>query len=127
MNYLSFFPGKYLRASDIEGDTPVTISKWKPEDIQNQEGRTEKHVILSFPELERGLVLNKTNGDAIAALYGPDMDQWIGKKICLVVRDVEAFGKLVPAIRIRKPTDEGSQSSTSALPAEPSDSSELAF
>jgi hypothetical protein len=37
----------------------------------------------------------------IADLYGPETDQWTGKKITLYATNVKAFGKKEDAIRIR--------------------------
>ena len=64
--------------------------------------QSEKYVLF-FQELKKGLGLNKTNGKMCSKLFGSEeMDDWIGKKIALYVKDdVEYAGEIVSAIRVR--------------------------
>lgn len=50
---------------------------------------------------EKALILNKTNGKAVAKLYGKDTRTWIGKPLTLVATEVDFRGDLVDAIRVR--------------------------
>lgn len=57
---------------------------------------------LRFKGKEKELGLNATHIRVLAALYGTDTSAWFGKKIALYVDpDVNAFGKIVSAVRIR--------------------------
>src|SRR6266404_2681926 len=62
----------------------------------------EKPVVY-FQEIQKGFVLNKTNWSLIARQHGDESDEWPGHKITLFVMDVEAFGDIVSAIRVRPP------------------------
>ena len=56
---------------------------------------------MTFGSGEKSLIVNKTNGKAMAKLFGRDTADWIGKKITLVPTEVDFKGDLVDAIRIR--------------------------
>jgi hypothetical protein len=93
-----FFPNKYLRAGDLNGDETVTISQVTAEVI----GRDQQRLpMVHFVELEKQLVLNKTNGNTITSLWGGVIENWIGKRITLFPTQVDYQGQQVPAIRIR--------------------------
>jgi len=95
----SLFPSKYLRASDLDGDTPVTMKSLIMEEI-NQEEKP----VLYFGEEAKGLVLNKTNGKIIGSLHGSETDNWPGKRIILYPTEVDFRGETVDAIRVRRQT-----------------------
>ena len=97
------FPSKYLRAEDLEEDLVVTMGKVTMEEMTQKYGpRTEKPV-LHFKELDKALVINKTNWALIAKQHGEESDAWEGKRIVLTVVDVDSFGDVVAAIRVRAP------------------------
>ena len=95
---------KYLSHSDISDveDTIVTIKSYEQETMGQGAQQVEKWV-LYFREVKKGLGLNKTNGKMCCKLFGSDdMDDWIGKKLALYVKDdVEFQGEIVSAIRVR--------------------------
>ena len=97
MHIDSLFPSKYLRASDLDGDTPVTMKSLIMEEI-NQEEKP----VLYFREEAKGLVLNKTNGKVIGSLHGSETDHWPGGKITLFPTEVDFRGEIVDAIRVRR-------------------------
>lgn len=110
------FPSNYLKASDLQGRQPqVTISGYKMETI----GDDQKPVVY-FQGKEKGLVLNKTNANNIAAAYGDDMDDWQGKSVVLFSAWVDFQGKSVEAIRVRMPKPgEGNGAKPAARQPEP--------
>ncbi len=95
------FPGKYLRADDLAGREPiVTIKK-----IENENLGDDLKPVLYFEGKDKGLVMNKTNWNAIVDITGhEDSDDWVGSKVKLVMRKVDFQGKRVPAIRIEEPS-----------------------
>ena len=96
------FPSKFLKASDIDQDYEVTIRQVAT-DLVGQGAEQEEKFIVHFDEFDKGLVLNKTNGNLIAAQHGTETDDWIGKKVVLTVEDVAYQGKITPAIRVKRP------------------------
>lgn len=102
------FQGNFLDATDLihKGNVVVTIADLVP---PNRERDGAKKLIdkaiLSFVGKQKRLVLNKGNAKTIKLQHG-EPDQWIGKKITLTVRLVDAFGeKNLPVIRVVPPPD----------------------
>ena len=93
-----FFPSKYLKAEDLEADLMVTIKTVVTETL----GSGEAKPVAYFTELEKGLIVNKTNWSMIEKITGEkDSDNWKSHKVCLTVMDVEFKGDIVSAIRIK--------------------------
>ena len=108
------FPSNYLKAADLQGrNVPVTMNRVEMEDI----GGDHKPV-LYFNGKDKGVVLNKTNANNIAQLYGDDTDNWIGQDVVLFSAWVDFQGKSVEAIRIRGPQrqPQGRQAQTAQAP-----------
>ena len=94
------FPSRYLAVDDLKGKaTVVTIKSVEMETIGQGQNKAEK-LILSFRGKDKQLVCNKTNAKVIAKLHGEDTDDWVGKQIRLVPREVEFQGDMVWAIRV---------------------------
>jgi hypothetical protein len=111
MNINEAYPSNFLKATDLQGKEPtVIISHVKKEEV----GDGEKPVIY-FSGKEKGIVLNKTNATNIADIYGPETDAWSGKAVTLFTTWVDFNGRSVEAIRIRRPSPNGSH----AAPANP--------
>lgn len=93
------FPSNYLKAADLQGrHVAVVISNVVMEDV----GDDNKPVVY-FRGTQKGVVLNKTNANNIAVLYGDDTDAWIGQTVTLFPAMVDFQGRSVEAIRIRGP------------------------
>jgi hypothetical protein len=102
-NVKDVFPSKYLSAADIAGREPtVTFSAVEVIEME-QDNRVQRKLVASFKNATKQLVLNKTNSQACADLYGDDTDAWIGKAVKLVVARVDFQGRRVDAIRIDPP------------------------
>lgn len=96
-NMNDMFPGSYLKAGDLAGKT---VRLWI-DDVRNEVvGDTDKWV-LYFRDKQKGLVLNKTNAGLIAAMYGPDTDEWIGKEIKIYPAKTSFNGQMVDCVRVR--------------------------
>jgi hypothetical protein len=103
-DFRSMYDSNYLYAFDLQGrDVHVTIKEVKAAKVKNADKKEQRKPIVFFRESKdpRGLVLCKTNGKTIAALYGNAIEGWIGKRITLFPTMVDAFGQTVEAIRIR--------------------------
>ncbi|MDJ0512778.1 MAG: hypothetical protein QNJ62_04975 [Methyloceanibacter sp.] len=97
MNINDTFPSKYLKASDLQGrDVNVTMSRVVMEDVGD-----DHRPIVYFEGKQKGLVLNKTNANTIAGMYGPETEVWPGKPITLFPTQVDFQGKATEAIRVR--------------------------
>jgi hypothetical protein len=96
---------KFMRKDDVEDEVCVTVKNVQLEDMPGDDG--EKRWTLSFRELPKALPLNTTTIRVLEKAYGPDSDDWIGKKVTLYVDPHVAFkGQIVGGLRLRplKPT-----------------------
>lgn len=99
MRISSAFPSQYLKAADLGGRrVKVSISHVAMEDLGG-----DLKPILYFMSKEKGLVLNKTNANAISQTYGDDTDAWAAQIIELYEATVEFQGRQVQAIRVHVP------------------------
>lgn len=94
------FPSPYLTAADVKNKPVVTIKSFSKKTMKNKQGEEEVKPVLFFNEFEKGMVLNKTNANAIAKLHGKNLEDWIGERIQLHSVVVEAFGETSDAIRV---------------------------
>ncbi len=102
-DFRSLYDSNWLYAFDLKGrDVTVTIGEVKAVKVKNADKEERKPVVF-FKESKdkRGRVRCKTNGNAIAQMYGNLTEDWIGKRVTLFAANVDAFGKTVEAIRIR--------------------------
>jgi hypothetical protein len=123
------FPSKYIKVAEL-GDKPTlyTISHVEMETMGfGQDKKTAP--VLYFREIERGLVLNRTNNNTIIDAYGDESETWRGKPIVLVPTDVEYKGKLQPGIRLRQPkaSDKSAITTPASITQDQLDDSEIPF
>jgi len=98
MKISDIFAGNWLKADDLKGKAVVvTIESAEIEEVGQDK---EKKLCLHFVGKDKGLIVNKTNATTIGKIHGEDTDEWIGKKIKLMPREVEFQGESVWAIRV---------------------------
>ena len=100
-DYRKMFDSEYLASWDLEKDTTVEMAQVVLGEVQGKNGDATKKPILYFKGAKKGMVLNKTNGKIIAAMYGNDTDAWVEKSITLYATTCESFGDTVDCIRVR--------------------------
>lgn len=93
------FPSKYISAADLQGKPARVIMG----DIQMEKVGDDTKPVLYFEGKEKGLVLNKTNANAIAYAYGDDTVDWRGGEVELFTVMTDFQGKPVEAVRVRIP------------------------
>ncbi len=113
----SVFPSRYLKSEEIEHDLTLTIKKVVLETMETKDRGEQSKPVVYFVEQPKGFVCNKTNWSIIARAYGDESDDWAGKQITLGVMDVEAFGDVVSAIRVRPPAKPRKGPAPKAAPA----------
>lgn len=104
MNINEIRQSNYLKREDARPDKLVTIRLHKRENIEDN-GQPKLKSVLFFNELEKPLVLNWINAEAIARITGSDdTDNWTGHKIVLYDDENVMMGtKRVGGIRVRAP------------------------
>jgi hypothetical protein len=103
VDFDELYPGRFMKAGEFGGrDLNFTITNVV---IKELEGRKrESKGVLSFRETPKELVLNRTNGECIKAMFGRKVAEWVGKRITLYPARIESeFGDL--AVRVRGSPD----------------------
>jgi len=100
---------RFLKQTDIDGDTTVTIQAVKKDNIARDDQPEDIKPVCKFREYEKPMILNTTNTKRLFAFLGKESDDWIGKKVVLYRdEEVEYSGQITGGLRIRalktKPT-----------------------
>src|SRR5262245_21906395 len=116
MELSSVFTSDTLKAADLQG-REVTGVIGTVEAKQFNDGNK---LLLTFQGKKKSLVVNKTNANRIAYLYGTNTDGWIGREIVLFADLVDFQGKTVETIRVKPPANRAAPPRKPAPPpAEP--------
>jgi hypothetical protein len=100
----------YLGSYSLDGkrEVVVSIKGVGTAKVQGQNGRKEDCFVVYYNEMDKPMILNRTNAKAIEKVAGSGMvEDWVGVRVTLYVeKGVKAFGETVDALRIRdkKPT-----------------------
>lgn len=118
MHYQSMLVGQYLKAATFGvGDVPVqptytitdvTLEKLESvmlNDTDDKAGKLKTKGIVHFRETELSLVVNRTNAECLAAMFGPETRDWAGKRVTLYAANVKVGGKMDIGIRIKGSPD----------------------
>ena len=114
-DYRTMFDRDYIGAWDLPHDATVTISKVEAKKIRNKTAANFKP-ILHFRGKEKALVCNKTNGKTIAAMYGNDVEKWLGKRITIYATTTTFGSETVGCIRVRPGIPQGKDSPPDPTP-----------
>jgi len=103
-DYRALYDSEFLHHYDLKKDeATVEIESVEGATLVGQGGRKSKRPVVKFKGAEKGLVLNKTNGKAIAALYGNDTAAWPGNKVTLYKAQTSLAGETVECLRVKAP------------------------
>jgi hypothetical protein len=114
MNWEAMFSSNYLKAVDF--GTRVfsgTIAEVRPCKMEDDKGQEKSKGVVFFEGEEKGWVLCKTNAACLAAMFGPETNGWIGKRVTLFSAMVSVGKEKKPGIRVR-----GSADLTAPMPVE---------
>jgi hypothetical protein len=81
-------------------DLTVTIELVQLEEVTMMGGKKEDHSIM-YLKGQKPMILNATNSKSIHKLYGPYIEDWVGKQITLYASTAKLGGELVECLRIR--------------------------
>lgn len=93
--------GNYLNANDISKPFNCRITAVDMEILRDD---SEK-LCCSLSGTDKLLLLNKTNAEELADMFGDDTDGWIGKEIQVYTAATTFQGKRVKAVRVGRPIE----------------------
>ena len=100
----TFDQSKYLNGTslgEIGSEKRVKIKTVTKE--TNVGERQETKACAWFTNIDKGLLLNKTNLRTLQGAFGDDMEKWANKIVVLYSIMVSVEGKMVPGLRVRIP------------------------
>jgi hypothetical protein len=84
LTYDQLFPSRFIKAGEFGGKpVTLTIKSVAREELESEDGSAQFKAIVAFAETARQWVLIKTNAQCLVAMFGPDTDDWIGKRVTL--------------------------------------------
>jgi hypothetical protein len=96
------FPSRYFKAADLGGASlDLAIKSATVETLKDMQGGAADKLVLGFVGQKKGLVVNRTNYDALADAFGEETDDWSGKRITLYPDTARVGGKSIPCVRVR--------------------------
>ena len=104
-NVNQMIESKYLKQSDLDGETEVTIVKVGQLNVAREDQEPEMKWAIRFQELKKPMVLNSTNIQLLAkACESEESEDWVGKKVTIYADpNVSYGGKLVGGLRVKLP------------------------
>jgi hypothetical protein len=103
MDFDQLYPNRFLKAGEFQGkDVTLVVASVKLEELG--EGKEKKaKAILTFERTPKQMVLNRTNGECIKAMFGRNTDDWIGKPVTFFPATIDDpfTGEKTLAIRVR--------------------------
>lgn len=119
-DWRSMFDRDFIGAWDLSGrDAVVVIASVEAQTLVSQGNKKNKKPVLHFRGKEKGLALNKTNAKTVAALYGNDTSNWIGKAITLYATTTTFGHETIDCIRIRATAPAAAKSSAATKQQQP--------
>ena len=103
VDYRKMYDDKdHIYAFDLDGrERTLEIERCTAGELVGEAARKSKKPIVSFVGEKKKLAINKTNGKIIAALYGTDVDRWVGELITIYPTTTTFGGNVVDCIRVR--------------------------
>lgn len=119
MKSTNFTESKYLNAKSaghLNGKT-ICIYEVKSALIGQGEDATKK-MVIGFEDIEKILVVNRTNNEILTEAYGDETDNWVGKSVILNLVTLSFRGErtlsiqLTPAKEVQVPIIDAEQPAT---------------
>ena len=108
------YGGQWMKSADIpKQGIRTTITEVTEEEIGRGADKRTK-LVAWLKGQDKGLVLNKTNGTALAEIYGDETDDWAGKRIVLKVGKTLFEGNRVDSIMV---DDEATRAAANGQPS----------
>jgi len=94
---------KYTKKEDVGDGKLVTFGSFKKANVAMDNEPKRERIVATFDELDKPVVLNRTNLKKMAKLFGSTViDEWIGKKCVLFNDDSVTYGgEEIGGIRVR--------------------------
>lgn len=89
MNADALVIGEFIKAAEF-GEGLPKMPTWRIKGVQiermpsmKKQGKEIDKGTVYFHDIDRGWVMNRTNVECLKALFGPETDGWVGKRVTL--------------------------------------------
>jgi hypothetical protein len=94
--------GRYLAAAEFHGAEPtLTIRDLEMQVLAEPDGSERECLVALFAEDSLPWVVNQTNQQLLAAMFGPAQAGWLGKRVTLAAQRVELEEGYCLGIRVK--------------------------
>lgn len=101
-NVNDMFPKPHITADLLNKPYELVIRSVEQKELRPNNTAVTSWIIR-FEKAEKYLILNKTNANAIASMYGPNTDDWLGKKVVLFRTQAKIKGQMQDVVRVQSP------------------------
>ncbi len=121
-HWRSMLDKEYLGAWDLPRDVHVMIEAVHKARLEGTgQIKANSRPVMSFRGTEKKLIVNATIGTTIQGMYGPDTEDWIGKRITLYATQCASKGgAMVDCVRVR-PKPPAAKEKTESVASQPVD------
>jgi hypothetical protein len=119
-HYKAFFDKEYLGAWDLPRDITVQIEAVTKAKLEGTgQIKANSKPILAFRGTEKRLIVNATIGATIAGMYGPQTEDWVGKRVTLYATQCSSKGgQMVDCVRVRPAIPKGKAEALASQPVD---------
>ena len=83
-NFDELYPGRFMKAGELlDQKHTLVIAAVDLEELVGEAGEKKVKAIVSFEKTQKKLVACKTNGICLKAMFGPKVQDWVGKRVTL--------------------------------------------
>ena len=101
------YGGRFLSSQEVKAPTNVTIERIERRRSPARASRRAQKLVLYFKGGKKGMVINKTNANALAAAFGKNLSDWVGKRMTIKSEPTIFGGKPTQGLRLYPVTDTG--------------------
>lgn len=84
VDFDQLYPGRFIKAGELLGKkVTLTITDVDVEDLMGEDNKPKAKATLTFKETEKQMVMCKTNGICIKAMFGKKLSDWVGKRVTI--------------------------------------------
>jgi len=97
------FDYKYTGAYEmLPGETKtIKLTRLCKEEVMSSNGKKQLCLVGYFEGQKKPMVINKTNCKIISKMYGPFIENWIGKSIIIYTEEGQAFGEITALLKVK--------------------------
>lgn len=119
-HWKSFLEKEYIGCWDLERDVTVEITAVTKARLEGTASiKANSRPVLSFKGTDKKLIVNSTIGTCIQGMYGPQIQDWIGKRVTLYPTTCAAKGGAqVECVRVRPTVPKGKAEALEGKPVD---------